>query len=681
MAALDRQRTTRDSDTASASPKRDTVRALSSDDGLAEKISGMQQTLGNQTVQRMASACPAFPSACPTGGTCHTCPTQIQTELKTSEPRDLYEQDAERVIRQPVVLTPPKPFDHLSSNISEVPPIVHEVLCSPGQPLDPEIREFMGPKFGRDFSSVRVHSDEKAAMSAQAVKAFAYTVGHNVVFGENRYDPNTKEGRWLLAHELAHTVQQSGGRGMLQGRDIESGEDASSEVFADRAADAVISGATVPCLGRTSGISLHRYAITRVEPVNRDEQLVHTDSGIRYRIRRVRWLSEQTERVGWGRVVPGIDRQRVWLDIEWCAGMNHGTVQIGANVPEQVIQTVVNAVTSGRDIKSVIEGLDITPYAQLTMLQSGSFRLMAGGEVTIDMRGQVTSSRGRLGVSVGPVDVDITAGPGQRGGAEVQGRVTITPGRSTEREECRRERRRIVENTRYECTLEREIPFRKEQRTRTVHDEEQRFIYFEYASDVIHPRSAEEIRLLDEKLRNGFRVSAIRGFTSPEGPMLRGRRFMGNEELARRRARAAAELVRSHCPPEAGASSCLKGGDEARVTGEGELYSLVPLDAEGVVHEVEGRELASHATAEFLTQPEEEPHRTPELVEQIEKATTPERQADLVYPLLRRAQVTIVRTRTEKYMEKIPGRTETETIRCPEDVVERASPRAAEALR
>ncbi|HLZ34046.1 MAG TPA: DUF4157 domain-containing protein, partial [Nitrospira sp.] len=64
---------------------------------------------------------------------------------------------------------------------SEVPPIVHEVLRSPGHPLDATTRAFMEPRFGHDFSRVRVHTDIKAADSARAVSALAYTVGYNVV--------------------------------------------------------------------------------------------------------------------------------------------------------------------------------------------------------------------------------------------------------------------------------------------------------------------------------------------------------------------------------------------------------------------------------------------------------------------------------------------------------------------
>src|SRR5205823_1825863 len=89
-----------------------------------------------------------------------------------------------------------------------VPPIVHEVLRSPGEPLDRETRAFMEPRFGHDFSQVRVHTDDRALKSALAVNALAYTVGRDVVFAAERYRPGTVEGRRLLAHELTHTIQQ-----------------------------------------------------------------------------------------------------------------------------------------------------------------------------------------------------------------------------------------------------------------------------------------------------------------------------------------------------------------------------------------------------------------------------------------------------------------------------------------
>jgi hypothetical protein len=85
---------------------------------------------------------------------------------------------------------------------------IDQVLRSPGQRLDDATRGYFEPRFGQDFSSVRVHSDARSAESAQAVRASAYTVGQNIVFGAGAYDPGSASGRRLLAHELVHTLQQ-----------------------------------------------------------------------------------------------------------------------------------------------------------------------------------------------------------------------------------------------------------------------------------------------------------------------------------------------------------------------------------------------------------------------------------------------------------------------------------------
>ncbi|MBS1911332.1 MAG: DUF4157 domain-containing protein [Bacteroidetes bacterium] len=90
------------------------------------------------------------------------------------------------------------------------PPVVHQALNRPGQPLDRATRGFMEPRFGRDFGNVRVHSDGMAAGAARAIDAQAYTVGNHIVFGAGRYAPGTQGGRQLIAHELTHTIQQGG---------------------------------------------------------------------------------------------------------------------------------------------------------------------------------------------------------------------------------------------------------------------------------------------------------------------------------------------------------------------------------------------------------------------------------------------------------------------------------------
>jgi hypothetical protein len=91
---------------------------------------------------------------------------------------------------------------------NSVPPIVHDVLRSEGHPLDLSTRELMEQRFGHDFSRVRVHDDGRAAASARAVSARAYSAGSQIVFGEGQYAPGLSTGRRLLAHELAHVVQQ-----------------------------------------------------------------------------------------------------------------------------------------------------------------------------------------------------------------------------------------------------------------------------------------------------------------------------------------------------------------------------------------------------------------------------------------------------------------------------------------
>lgn len=87
--------------------------------------------------------------------------------------------------------------------------LVQRALAVPGQPLEPPARDFFEMRFGRDLGGVRIHADAGAAAAARAVNALAYTVGRDIVFGAGQYAPATHRGGMLLAHELAHTLQQS----------------------------------------------------------------------------------------------------------------------------------------------------------------------------------------------------------------------------------------------------------------------------------------------------------------------------------------------------------------------------------------------------------------------------------------------------------------------------------------
>ena len=129
-----------------------------------------------------------------------------------------------------------------------MPRIVGDVLLAPGRPLDAATRAFFEPRFARDFSHVRVHDDARAAQSAQAVGATAWTVGSHIAFDAGAFAPDSSHGRQLLAHELAHTVQQRDG--LVSGSGISSPGD-SSERAADVAASRVASGSVAGTLDRS----------------------------------------------------------------------------------------------------------------------------------------------------------------------------------------------------------------------------------------------------------------------------------------------------------------------------------------------------------------------------------------------------------------------------------------------
>jgi hypothetical protein len=220
----------------------------------ATGILTMHQALGNQAMQRLARSCPVFPSRCSFGGACHACPARVQAKLRVSQPGDKCEQEADRLAD--AVMRTPEPHTQeeaifgqtrgpsLQRQCSECEEEVYrqpleeeedeaeqtlqakevpgraseatpderadiEGVRSGGQPLPGSVRAFFEPRFGRDFSNVRVHTDAWAVETARAVNARAYTVGRDVAFGTGQYTPGTTEGKQLLAHELTHVVQQS----------------------------------------------------------------------------------------------------------------------------------------------------------------------------------------------------------------------------------------------------------------------------------------------------------------------------------------------------------------------------------------------------------------------------------------------------------------------------------------
>ena len=183
--------------------------------GRISPIHHLHRTIGNRAVgQRLLS------------GT-------TQTKLRIGQPNDKYEREADRVADQVLRLPEPQPqhacacsggcskcsneqgvlkqpqTKQIKANNIVVPAIIQQAIHSPGKALEPSTLKFMESRLGHDFSQVRVHNGRHADVAARALRARAFTLGHNLVFAAGHYAPYAATGRRLLAHELTHIVQQT----------------------------------------------------------------------------------------------------------------------------------------------------------------------------------------------------------------------------------------------------------------------------------------------------------------------------------------------------------------------------------------------------------------------------------------------------------------------------------------
>jgi hypothetical protein len=144
----------------------------------------MQRALGNRGVESMLR-------------------TRLEARLSVGPAYHHFEDKADRVAERALRASP---AEHA------MPQAGRPCLQGSGQPLPPSTRAFFEPRFGWDLGDVRVHTDGDAAAAARSLRAQAFTRGRDIVFGAGEYAPNTTAGRSLLAHELAHVVQQARGR-------------------------------------------------------------------------------------------------------------------------------------------------------------------------------------------------------------------------------------------------------------------------------------------------------------------------------------------------------------------------------------------------------------------------------------------------------------------------------------
>ncbi len=170
-------------------------------------------------------------ASCACGGGCPRCQrtSPLQVELRVSQARDASEREVDRVAEH--VMRTPAPGENAGETGSDratAPPLRRKSSSCErrggGEPLAKSLKEFFEPRFGADFSKTRVHDDSEAHRSAAGLNARAFTIGENISFAEGEYEPGTEEGRWLIAHELAHVAQQEqagGGQPEIQRRTAE----------------------------------------------------------------------------------------------------------------------------------------------------------------------------------------------------------------------------------------------------------------------------------------------------------------------------------------------------------------------------------------------------------------------------------------------------------------------------
>jgi hypothetical protein len=187
-------------------------------------------------------------------------------------------------------------------------------------------------------------------------------------------------------------------------------------------------------------------------------------------------------------------------------------------------------------------------------------------------------------------------------------------------------------------------------RSGTVPEDAEKKIYLYFAgggSKIDLGRSAREIAQLEQAIESGFRVTRVEAFTSPEGSLERNGRYRGNRVLAQERARAATEYVRgrwSHALPAGGDATT------SRTVEGSELYGSASPDGP----ELAGRELVDHAVKRFGESAAEERHRTDDRLEKLKRARSSRQRAALIYPLLRRAEITLTGT-VDRFRPLMPG--------------------------
>ncbi|MBZ5493571.1 MAG: DUF4157 domain-containing protein [Acidobacteriia bacterium] len=479
------------------------------------------------------------------------------------------------------------------SGAGEAPPIVHNVLRSAGNTLDGETRNFMESRFGHDFSAVRIHTDSRAAESARAVNALAYTVGNNVVFGAGQYGPRREGGQRLLAHELAHVVQQSAGGTALQSKVAVGSTDDAAEHEADAAAAAVMQGmaGSGPLMRLTPGAPVLRRVYTTPQGIREARPATESlpDGGSRTITRRIaicpcRRVDETRDAFYYN---PDIDE--LALAYRRCTGSRTWTFfgRYDSNA-SQSLQIPELPQGTGRAGGSLSMRGDRTSgrvdlYGLGANDQPGG-AAGGGATVTIETRGWAFTASGEYRRLLDPA-------PGTaRDQAQMSGRIcppgwpfcigaqgTIGDprlGNSVQGTISSRDDVPTIHQTCSQCVCPRRLTYdcQEDHPHRDPRTRELRYYYALDRSDrpteepylqSANQRNFEEIAAL---IRRGYRITSIEGYASPEAAV------QHNQPLSEHRAGATAQLLRTYLDSQGLQSAVIP----AETPGRGELLGSRP---------------------------------------------------------------------------------------------------------
>jgi hypothetical protein len=534
------------------------------------------------------------------------------------------------------------------------PPIVHDVLRTPGQPLDTATRGFMESRLGYSFDHIRVHTDDRAAESARAVDALAFSVGRDLVFDRGEYAPHTAAGARLLAHELAHAVQSPEPVGMFPFLRVGAVEDP-AEQAAERTADAVMRGESVALAPLTGGVVRRQRRQCTASAADRPDQRIVscTDGDYRVTLTTEKGPPRPDTRTS---VNAGYNSTAIYLTIGICHGGTSVQIKPSLDLPRAVVKAIGNVLAGS----GALSGAKLSPGLEITIAQSESFTLTLEPTVTVDQQG--VSGGGLKGsVKTSDVDASVSATYDARTRAGFL-TFTISGGTKQKKIDCTKEgEERLV----FQCEKITHIPKVPEVKEQKTTDTETRYLFFKYPTAEIR-RNFRLPTDIGQLLESGYRVATIDGYTSPEGPRDKGPGFEGNITLGQERADAAKTwLEKEICP------TC----DLSGVTplGHGELPSGVGTEEP----ETKGPKMEREAVEEFLGNAPgstADPLAPKDPDERAKFAKLPQsQQRERAFELMRRAAITLERTRvTQPGKPEVPARDEFNSGDCPDDVIEAA---------